>query len=273
MVMKSCIGHARWHAQAVLLPLMLLLFQVLVLVSLPNTIHAQDSGNREMWDYTRKLFLGDAAYQFDERIRVELPVFAEDSMQVPLLVDASALGQEVVQIIAWADYNPIQHIFTYQPEPGIVPLVALPFKVQQSTPVRAAVQLVSGEWRVGTGFVDAAGGGCTLPSMTRMEDDWMSRLGDISTGRFGRQVSGTKQGERYRFRVMHPMDSGLVANIPSFFLEQLELRGSKGEVLIRMSLSPAVAENPLITFDSHLQGEGFSLWLRDNDGNEFRQAL
>ncbi len=254
----------------------------LMLMSLSTISSADDSTNSVMWDYTRKLFLGDAAYQFDDRIRVELPIFAEDSMQVPLLVDASALGQEVVQIIAWADYNPIQHIFTYHPEPGIVPLVALPFKVQQSTPVRAAVQLASGEWRVGTGFVDAAGGGCTLPSMTRMEDDWLSRLGDISAGRFERPSLHTQEPtqeptqasiERYRFRVMHPMDSGLVANIPSFYLEQLELRGDENEVLIRMSLSPAVSENPLITFDSHLSGGAYTLWLRDNDGNEFRQVF
>ncbi|MBE0505640.1 MAG: quinoprotein dehydrogenase-associated SoxYZ-like carrier [Marinospirillum sp.] len=244
-----------------------------LLLSLSTISSADNTTNSVMWDYTRKLFLGDATYQFDERIKVELPTFAEDSMQVPLLVDASALGQEVVQIIAWADYNPIQHIFTYYPQPGIVPLVALPFKVQQSTPVRAAVQLASGEWRVGTGFVDAAGGGCTLPSMTRMKDDWLTRLGDISAGRFVRLGFSQEQIERYRFRVMHPMDSGLVANIPSFYLEQIELRDSEDKILIHMWLSPAVSENPLITFDSQLRDGANTLLLRDNDGNEFRQVF
>ncbi|KAA0876428.1 quinoprotein dehydrogenase-associated SoxYZ-like carrier [Nitrincola tapanii] len=221
-----------------------------------------------MWDYTRKMFIGDATYSFDERIRVELPSFAEDSMQVPLGVDASGLNEPIQQMIAWADYNPIQHIFTYRPQAGVLPQVSLPFKVQQSTPVRVAVQLTSGEWRVGSGYVDAAGGGCTLPSESRMQDDWVSSLGQISAGRFSRA-----SGDRFKLQVMHPMDSGLVANIPSFYLEELQVRRPSGEVLIQMQLSPAVSENPVITFDTATGAADVTLWLRDNDGNEFERAL
>lgn len=237
---------------------------------LPSLVLAQVHDS-VMWDYTRKMFLGDALYQFDDRIRVSLPEFAEDSMQVPVSVDASAIDEPIVKMITWADYNPIQHIFTYHPESGMLPQVSITFKVQQSTPVRAAVLTESGQWLVGSGYVSAAGGGCTLPSESRMNDDWQSSLGQIRAGRFSRHDQ--PGADRYKFRIMHPMDSGLVANIPSFYLEQVELRNANGDLQVRLELSPAVSENPSISFDRLSSDQHYQLWVRDNDGNEFQRAL
>lgn len=239
------------------------------LISLPLSAEVPDS---VMWDYSRKIFLGEGAeYQFDTRVKVVLPDFAEDSMQVPLMVDATGVDEPIQKIIAWADYNPIQHIFTFYPQTQLSPKLTLPFKVQQSTPVRAAVLTESGVWLVGSGFVNAAGGGCTLPSESRQTDDWHTSLGKISAGRFA--LGGSDSTERFKFRVMHPMDTGLVASIPSFYIEQVEIRNHTDEILGRLELSPAVAENPVFTFDTQIEEIALQLWLRDNDGNEFRRAL
>jgi len=220
-----------------------------------------------MWQYMRNHFLGDAPYQFDDRIRVELPEFAEDPTQVPVTVDASALDGSIEKIIVWADLNPIQHIFSYYPHPEVKSRVSLRFKVQQATAVRAAVLTKSGEWRVGTAYLDAAGGGCTTPSVGNADPYWESHLGEIQSRYFQRGDSG-----RYKFRVIHPMDTGLVDGIPEFFIEQVVLRHPEQGNLSRLELSQPVSENPVISFDLK-KADGYQLWLRDNNGNEFSQTL
>jgi len=221
-----------------------------------------------MWDYNRQIFLGNMPYEFDERVKVDLPEFAEDATQVPMAVDASALAGQIEKIVSWADLNPIQHIFTYFPSDAVSPKVSLRIKVQQATAVRAAVLTKDGRWHVGSAQVDAAGGGCTAPSVGNADPYWESHLGEIA----GRKFSGA-QSSRYKFKVIHPMDTGLIGNIPEFFLEQLQLRNEQGEVVARMELYPPVSENPVFTFDLNDQAARYQLWLRDNNGNEFEQSL
>ncbi|MCG7949504.1 MAG: thiosulfate oxidation carrier complex protein SoxZ, partial [Candidatus Thiodiazotropha taylori] len=65
---------------------------------------------------------------------------------------------------------------------------------------------------------------------------------------------------------VHPMDTGLVAGIPAFYLEQLEIRESGGDLISRLSLFEPIAENPVLTLDlpklKQLTMDG-----RDNNGN------
>lgn len=112
-----------------------------------------------MWEYHHKGLLNSEPYVFDERVQVHVPPFAEDSRQVPVHIDARALGDDVVRIEAWADLNPIPRIFTFTPDDQVVPLVAIRIRVQQATPIRAAVLTRDGVWHIGSARVDAAGGG------------------------------------------------------------------------------------------------------------------
>ena len=51
-----------------------------------------------------------------------------------------------------------------------------------------------------------------------------------------------------------------------------ELRGADGTVLARLELFPAVSENPTLSFD--VRGNApTEVWLRDNNGNEFKAEL
>ncbi|MGB0467423.1 MAG: quinoprotein dehydrogenase-associated SoxYZ-like carrier [Pontibacterium sp.] len=228
----------------------------------------KDPLNSLMWDYTRQIFLGSVPYQFDERVRVSVPEFAEDPTQVPVAVDASAFRGKIVRMVAWADLNPIQHIFTYFPHSAVSPNVSLRIKVQQGTPVRAAVLTTDGLWHVGGRFLNADGGGCTAPSVSNADPYWESHLGETKS-----RVFDLPEGSRYKFRVIHPMDTGLVGSIPEFFIQQVELRDKAGAALARMELSPPVSENPVITFDVTNPEAGHHLWLRDNNGNEFEKSM
>ncbi|MCW3147876.1 quinoprotein dehydrogenase-associated SoxYZ-like carrier [Stutzerimonas stutzeri] len=220
-----------------------------------------------MWEYHHKHLLHGEPYVFDERVKVQVPPFAEDARQVPVHIDARALGDEVVRIEAWADLNPIPRIFTFTPGDQVAPLVAIRIRVEQATPIRAAVLTRDGVWHMGGAKVDAAGGGCTAPSVVRAQPGWEDRLGEVIGARFPRG-----DFSRLRLQVSHPMDNGLVGGIPEFFLNQAELRDADGEVLATLELYPAVSENPNLSLE--VEGrQDTRLWLRDNNGNEFEAAL
>jgi sulfur-oxidizing protein SoxY len=220
-----------------------------------------------MWEYHHKGLLNSEPYVFDERVQVHVPPFAEDSRQVPVHIDARALGDDVVRIEAWADLNPIPRIFTFTPGDQVVPLVAIRIRVQQATPIRAAVLTRDGVWHIGSARVDAAGGGCTAPSVVRAQAGWEDRLGEVVGARFPRG-----EFSRLRLQVSHPMDNGLVGGIPEFFLNQAELRDADGKVMADLELYPAVAENPNLSLEVK-GGQETRLWLRDNNGNEFEAAF
>ena len=115
------------------------------------------------WEDMRKSFFADATVVFDERVRVSGPAVAEDSLNVPVSVDASGLPA-VEELIVFADFNPIVKALRF--EPGAAqPRLGFRIKLQQSSPVRAAARTADGVWHVGGAWVTATGGGCTLPSV------------------------------------------------------------------------------------------------------------
>lgn len=239
-----------------------------LLLSQPLWAAGSDPLQSSMWHYHQVRFLGDAAHVFDERVVLSVPPFAEDARQVPVSIDATALGEDVLRIVAWAELNPIPHIFTFFPEGPVAPRIALNIRVEQATPIRAAVLTRDGIWHVGSARIDAAGGGCTAPSAVRAEAGWEERLGEIFGARFP-----AGDGSRLRLRIAHPMDNGLSGGIPEFFIERAELRDAGGAVLAHLELHPSVSENPVLTLQLDGQEAGQRLWLRDNNGNEFEAAF
>ncbi|MDH4567395.1 quinoprotein dehydrogenase-associated SoxYZ-like carrier [Pseudomonas sp. BN414] len=227
----------------------------------------QDPVESVMWDYFHQRILGGQPFVHDPKVVLEAPPFAEDSRQVPIQVDARAYAGQVVKIMAWAELNPIPQILIFQPGERVAPVLAIRIRVEQATPIRAAVLTRDGLWHIGSTRVDAAGGGCTAPSVVRAQAGWEDRLGQVRGGRFPHGGSN-----RLRLRIDHPMDNGLVGGIPEFFLNQAELRDARGQVLASLELFPAVSENPTISLD--VQGnEEARLWLRDNNGNEFEASF
>jgi sulfur-oxidizing protein SoxY len=198
------------------------------------------------WPGVRYDFLGQAPFEFDERIAVRGPKFAEDALNVPIQVDASAYAGRVQRIMVVVDRNPIRKVLEL--EPGRMQArIAFRFKLQQASPVRALVLLDDGIWRVGSTMVEASGGGCTVPGASRADGSWSTTLGQVQA-----QVlkDFLQRGHgRLRLRVMHPMDTGLVAGIPAYYIEDLHAQGADGQVWWRLALFEPVSENPLLTLD------------------------
>ncbi|WP_426397594.1 quinoprotein dehydrogenase-associated SoxYZ-like carrier [Ralstonia sp. R-29] len=244
----------------------------LVVAWLPSPTRAEpnaDPAGSPLWPAIHQEFLGNAPAMFDNRVHVTGPAFAEDAMQVPIAFDASALGK-VERIVVAVDRNPIRLVLAFEPMRAR-PALSFRFKLQEASAVRVAARTPDGIWHIGTLIVDATGGGCTLPGATRRNATWSTTLNRVESRVFpGFNGAGT----RIRLRVMHPMDTGLVAGIPSFHIERLELLDANRQPLLRLALHEPVAENPIFSFDFDGPAErGVSVAGVDNNGNRIRAQV
>jgi sulfur-oxidizing protein SoxY len=217
------------------------------------------------WADMRKQFFVNAKVVFDDRIKVIAPEVAEDPLNVPITVDASALGK-VQSVLVFADFNPILHALSFTPQAASAYL-GFRLKLQQSSPVRAAVKTADGVWHVGGTIVTTTGGGCTVPSTGSASPEWQQRLGEVN-GRIWEQ----EQGERLRLRIIHPMDTGLSGTTPAFFLQQIQITDADGTPLMKIEPHEPVSENPVFTLrlpNTGNSGKRLQVQGRDNNGNHF----
>ncbi len=223
-----------------------------------------------MWEDMREQFFGGRSYVFDSRVKVRVPKVVENQAQVPVTVDARGL-QGVEKIVVFADLNPVQHTLTLTPLEA-APFISFRLKVEQATPIRAAVLTRDGVWHVGGQFLDAAGGGCSSPAMARNKPDWSLTVGN-ARGRAWRQADGMS---RFRLSIKHPMDTGLTQdNIPAFYIEQVMVRSHSGKVLAKLEMREPVSEDPTITMLVRLPLSDRALQVdsRDIDGNHFSSKI
>jgi sulfur-oxidizing protein SoxY len=214
-----------------------------------------------LWTDMKKLYLGNSKVVFDNRVVVSGPAVAEDSMNVPIGIAIKDLPA-VKRVLVIADLNPIVRVLEYYPE-NMIPTLHFRMKLQQGSPVRALAQTVDGVWHVGGIWIDAAGGGCTAPSVGRSTTNWQETLGRVQTRTWSRGDQ-----TRIKVNVMHPMDTGLAPGIPSFHIERLRLVDAGGREWMRLDTYEPVSENPVFSFD--FAGEmpaGLTLVGRDNNGN------
>jgi sulfur-oxidizing protein SoxY len=220
-----------------------------------------------MWAFHAERLFAGSAVVFDPRVRVELPMVAEDQHVMPVTVDARAL-EGVRRIVIFADLNPIPVAVDYTPLVAQA-FIATRIKLDQRTPVRAAVLTGDGVWHVSGDWVDAAGGGCSAPPLSRVRGDWADHLGELR----GATWAGA-DGTRVRMTVRHPMDTGLVENIPEYNLETLTVADAVGTPLARMTLHASVSEDPAFTLLLAPGTAGdLKVAARDTGGLEFAGAL
>jgi sulfur-oxidizing protein SoxY len=217
------------------------------------------------WDDMYRAYLSDHKVIFDDRVKVIAPEFAEDSMNVPVSVDASELTG-VKEILLFAEFNPIPKILKFYPESSQAAF-SFRFKIQQASPVRAAVLTDDNVWHVGGVWIDAAGGGCTTASDGRLAGDWADHLGEIHAAIWDKGST-----DRTKISINHPMDTGLVAGIPSFYIEIIELTGEDGKLLAKIEPYEPIQENPVFTLNL-FKSEVINIEAIDNNANEFSARI
>lgn len=235
---------------------------LLIPVAAPALAAPADPLHSPMWEHHAARLFGKDAVVFDDRVAVRIPEIAENQRVFPVTVDARALP-DVRRIVLFADLNPIPVAVDYTPT-GAEPFLATRIKLDQRTPVRAAVQTQDGTWHVGGSWIDAAGGGCSAPPVSRVKGDWADHLGEVRAGQWLEKAGET----RLRMAFRHPMDTGLVENIPAYNIERLTVRDASGKALGQMQIFGSVAEDPAFTLVVKATGT-ISFEARDSAGLEF----
>lgn len=218
------------------------------------------------WDAMVQRHLDGARYVFDERVQVKMPASAEDALSVPVEVRVQGLN-DVQELRLIADLNPLPLILSYRPTRA-EPFIAFRFKVEQSTPVRAAVLTRDGLWHVGGAWLSAAGGGCTAPSYGTGGGMWRDQLNQVSGALWPRG----EQLSRLKLRVMHPMDTGLASGIPVFHIEHLQVLDARGQELAHLRTYEPVSENPVLSLDLRTRG-AVRVVGRDIQGNRIEAQV
>lgn len=215
-----------------------------------------------MWEHHAERLFGADKVVFDPRVVVRIPEIAENQRVFPVTVDARTLP-DVQRILLFADLNPIPIAVDYRPAEA-EPFLATRIKLDQRTPVRAAVQTKDGTWHVGGSWIDAAGGGCSAPPVSRVKGDWADHLGEVRARQWPEKAGET----RLRMTLRHPMDTGLVENIPAYNIERLTIHDSTGKSLGDIQIFGSVAEDPAFTVVVKATGT-ISFDARDTAGLRF----
>jgi sulfur-oxidizing protein SoxY len=246
--------------------LLLVLCSTFTFITYANELPKDPLGSVQ-WNDMYNAFLKGHPAVFDERIKLIAPDFAEDPMNVPVAIDASALDN-VEQMVVFADFNPIPLLAKYYPTNAKASL-SLRFKIQQASPVRVAV-LRKGVWHVAGLWVNSGGGGCTVASVGRLVGDWADYLGNT----YGKRWS-YKETNRIRFLIHHPIDTGLLPGIPAFYIEDIDFSDSQGKELARIELYEPINENPVLSFDFNQADGSSTIYMTgsDNNGNEFEASF
>ncbi len=218
-----------------------------------------------MWESMANRFMPEGDIVFDDRVKVMAPLFAENQFHVPITIDATELD-DVEEIVVVADLNPIPLVLNMRPKAALS-YIGLRLKLQQTSPIHVGVRTADGTWRVGYAVVDAAGGGCTAPAAAHGNSNWMKTLGE-TRALASRADAGTA---RMTLRMRHPMDTGLAAGIPAFYMNELEVKNNAGEVVAQLDLFEPVSENPTFTLRPKIGEEAETLHVstRDTEGNVF----
>lgn len=235
---------------------------LLMLGAAPAFAAPADPLHSPMWEHHAARLFGKDAVVFDDRVAVHIPEIAENQRVFPVTVDARALPN-VRRIVLFADLNPIPVAVDYAPTQA-QPFLATRIKLDQRTPVRAAVQTQDGVWHVGGSWIDAAGGGCSAPPVSRVKGDWADHLGEVRGAQWPEKAGET----RLRLAFRHPMDTGLVENIPAYNIERLTVRDASGKSLGEMQIFGSVAEDPAFTVVVKATGP-IAFEARDSAGLEF----
>lgn len=217
------------------------------------------------WSAMHERFLKNEAVVFDDKVQVFAPKSAEDSLNVPVSFKIKGI-EKVEQVVVLADLNPLPEVLRFYPD-KVSPSLAFRIKLQQGSPVRVAAKDSEGVWHVGGVWVDAAGGGCTLPSHGTSSGDWSSTLGQVSA-----QLWKRENNNRLRVKLMHPMDTGLASGIPRFHIEQMAFKDKDGNVIARLETFEPISENPMLSLDIG-DYEKVTLSGRDNNGNEINAKV
>ncbi len=219
------------------------------------------------FDDVIKVVIGNDKFVFDdENIKVKVPNFANNPVQVPIFVDGKKI-KNAQKLIVFADLNPVPKLIEMDLKDGLLPLISINMRVAQETPLRALVLDDKNIWHIGSKNIASFGGGCSVASEASSNTDFEKLLGKTSGNLF------LNDGFiRIKTTILHPMETGLVFGKNEFYIKNIEIKADEKN-LGDISVFPAVSENPRFIFETNQKAQNYSFTYTDTDSNEFEQSV
>ena len=234
-----------------------------------NAAQAVDPLASEKWLDLQEEYLGETAVEFDSRITLLLPPEIENSHEVPLTVMIPRTLGPAKEIIILAENNPIQQVLRLHLHRPVHSL-SLTMRLETSTPVRAAILLADGKWLVGSQLAHVLSpGGCSAPGGNSGGE--VAQVGEIALKQF--ENGGIYKNDRLKFRITHPMDTGLVTDasgesIPAYYIDRISIHDESG-LLLEFDTQAAMSADPVVTIDVPELQQNIRVMASDSMGLEF----
>lgn len=236
-----------------------ILFSILLIAQFS---HGKDPLNSPVWNETIKKMIGNDKFIFDDKnIKINVPAFADNPLQVPIFIDASKI-KNAKRMIVFADLNAIVEIVDFNLQ-KMKPVISLNIKIAQGTPLRAVVLDENNLWHVGSANINSFGGGCSVASNASDMENYEDLLGKTKN-----KIWKIKDTYRLKWSIFHPMDTGLFVGNPAFYISDIKIL-SKNQELANLKVWASVSENPRILFETKEGNGDYHIQILDTDGNEF----
>ena len=239
--------------------------------SLKQAINLLDPEKSEIWPELSRLFLGELAkVNFESEIRVIMQDHVEEPHEVPLIVKLPDHLHNFKEFILLIENNPIQQVIKLIPYRAIES-IGMNVRLEDDSPVRAAVKDKDGLWHIGSKMVFVSSpGGCSSPSCdvtTEICDP--GEIGKLILKNYDREAGAG----RLKIKIIHPMDTGLVSSpageiIPEYFINSIFLDDIDGPIAV-METYAALSTDPVILIDLAEKGQSIRAKAKDSHGLEF----
>ena len=242
------------------------IFFILVQFLLIQNSYANNPVASPTFDDILKEIINNEKYIFDDKnIKIKVPTFADNPIQVPIFVDAKAI-KNAKRLIIFADLNPIPKIIDMDLK-NLLALISLNIKVAQETPIRALVLDENNLWHIGSNNIKSFGGGCSVSSVRSSNTDFEKLLGKTKGNVF-------KTDDVYRLKasIFHPMETGLVFGNSEFYINKIIIKAEE-KVLANILTYSAISENPRFIFETLIKSDDYKIEFTDIDGNEFSSDI
>lgn len=217
-------------------------------------------------------FIGkDQMFSDDPLIKIIIQDEVEESHEVSMVVKIPNKLKNTKKIFILVDNNPIQLVTKIFPEKPIK-TVGFNIRMEQDSYVRAAILNSEGVWNISSKKVIVKSpGGCSLPACdpTRQVCE-ESELGKIVINKYKRSSGDW----RLKFKINHPMDTGLVSNpesgelVPAYYINWVYFKDSNG-ALAKAQTFGALSANPTLILDFYENILKPNVKATDSKGNEF----
>ena len=239
--------------------------------SLEQALENLDPQNSLIWNELRLALLGEnSRVTFVEDVKVIMQDHVEEPHEVPLIVKIPKRLHAFTKFILIIENNPIQQVIEVNPYKKIEAL-GMNVRLEDDSPVRAAVLDKEGIWHIGSKMVFVSSpGGCSSPSCDpTVELCEQGEIGKIAVKQYIREG----QAERIKLKITHPMETGFVVGvdgeiIPEYYVNKIHVDDNNGPIA-DIATYAALSSDPVILLDLPEKGQSIRVHVKDSQGLEF----